>query len=143
MTFEPNKLTFEDGLRRIEKAISQAGGRFAKDRIITSRNAEVMRVVDLLKVENVPNGFKKWQLPVHLDGPSQFFISVAAPDVAVPTHSHDEGDGFRYIVGGSIIYDGQELVAGDWMFIPKGVPYDFKTGPFGSIFCYCYQCCCA
>jgi hypothetical protein len=61
----------------------------------------------------------------------------------VPKHSHDEGDGIRIIMSGSIIYDGHELSGGDWMFIPKGVAYDFKVGPMGAALCYCYCCCCA
>ena len=51
------------------------------------------------------------------------------PGTEVPEHSHDEGDGFRYIVSGSIIYNGQELLAaGDWMFIPKGKKIRYHGG---------------
>jgi hypothetical protein len=32
----------------------------------------------------------------------------------------------------SIIFDGRELTAGDWMHIPKGVRYSFKVGPKGA-----------
>lgn len=61
----------------------------------------------------------------------------------MPNHSHDEGDGFRFIVSGSILFDGRELHAGDWMFIPKGKTYSFKVGRSGVGICYCYACCCA
>lgn len=90
----------------------------------------------------IDNGFKKWQLPIILQD-SQLFISIGQPDINVPKHSHDEGDGIRFIMSGSIYYDGQELNAGDWMFIPKGKPYSMKIGPFGATMCYCYCCCCA
>ena len=45
-------------------------------------------------------------------------------------------------MSGSIIYKGNELVAGDWMYIPQGVKYSFKVGPNGARMGYCYQCCC-
>ena len=71
------------------------------------------------------------------------FISVGNPGTKVPRHIHKEGDGIRFIAGGSIIYNGQELVAGDWMFIPKGEAYEFQVGPYGATMGYCYACCCA
>ena len=69
--------------------------------------------MDALAIDNVPEGFRKWQLPVYLSEPSQLFISVAEPGVKVPEHAHEEGDGIRFIAGGSITYEGKELTAGD------------------------------
>nr|AYR06198.1 hypothetical protein [Renouxia sp.] len=37
-----------------------------------------------------------------------------------------------------ILFNGQELISGDWMYIPQGIPYLFKVGSFGDIMCYCY-----
>jgi quercetin dioxygenase-like cupin family protein len=82
-------------------------------------------------------------LPVYLANPSQLFLTIAAPETAAEEHSHDEGDGIRFITSGSIIYKGMELTAGDWMFIPKGEKYSFMTGRMGANMCYCYCCCCA
>lgn len=48
----------------------------------------------------------------------------------------------RFIVSGSVIYNGKELVGGDWMFVPKDVPYSLDVGPNEAIMCYCYPCCC-
>lgn len=140
--FQPNAMTFDQGLERIRAALANTGysGRGA---IVTSKDKAMREATRLLKVDNVPEGFTKYQLPVYMDGPTQLFISVGAPGVEVPEHSHDEGDGFRYIVSGSIVYNGQELTAGDWMFIPKGQKYSITIGDLGSIQCYCYQCCCA
>jgi hypothetical protein len=142
MAFKPNNLNFEQGIDRINAAIKKAGVKFA-NQIVTSRNPRVRKVADLLAVKNIPDGFKKWQLPVYMDGPSQMFLSIGAPDTNVPAHSHDEGDGLRVIIGGSIIYEGVELTEGDWMFIPKGKKYQFKVGRGGASMFYCYQCCCA
>jgi hypothetical protein len=139
--FNPNAATFEEGVKRVQQALEIVKFQ-VKDRIITSHDAAAIQLCNLLAVDTVPNGFKKWQLPFVFDK-SQLFISVSNPDVAVPEHSHDEGAGIRFIMSGSIYYDGKELKSGDWMYIPKGAKYAFRTGPFGASFCYCYQCCCA
>jgi len=139
--FNPNQVTFDQGLERIRHAVGRTGLRSGG--VVTSRRAEAQEAQKLLTVSNVPGGFRKWQLPVYLESPSQLFITEAEPNLSVPEHSHDEGDGIRFIAGGSIIYDGTELIAGDWMFIPAGASYSFKTGPMGALMCYCYCCCCA
>ena len=143
-SFDPNQLTFEEGLQRLKNLIQRTPG-FPKGKIVTSRDPAVRKSIESLNVTNVPDGFKKHQLPIFFEGGpgAQFFISVGNPDVEVPKHSHTEGDGFRFIATGSIIYEDVELTAGDWMFIPKGAPYSFRVGPAGATFCYCYQCCCA
>lgn len=141
--FNPNKLTFEEGVERIRAAAEKAGLDQTKE-ILTSRDEAVQEATRQLEVTNVPDsGFKKWQLPVFLDCRSQMFMTVAAPGIEAPEHSHDDGDGIRFIVSGSIHYNGQELTEGDWMFIPAGSRYSFQVGRFGACMCYCYCCCCA
>jgi hypothetical protein len=139
--FNPNQVTFDEGLTRIQKAVDRVG--LSRERVLTSRDPAVVEATRLLTVSAVPGGFRKWQLPVSLNAPSQLFITMAEPDVEVPAHAHEEGDGVRFIAGGSILYEGQELTAGDWMFIPRGHEYSFKVGPLGALMCYCYCCCCA
>jgi hypothetical protein len=139
--FNPNQVTFDEGVQRIRLAVEKAG--LDTRRVITSRDEDVLAAQRLLAVTAVPGGFTKWQLPVYLSSPSQLFISVGAANVEVPEHSHDEGDGIRFIASGSIIYQGKELTVGDWMFVPAGQKYSFKVGPFGATMCYCYCCCCA
>lgn len=141
MAFNPNQLTFADGLNRIAKAVDKVG-LSVSDRITTSRDPDVREAVIALKVTNVPSGFQKWQLPVSLSGASQMFLTAANPGASVPAHSHDEGNGIRFIISGSIIYDGKELTAGDWMFIPQGKKYSFQVGELGATMAYCYECCC-
>lgn len=142
--FKPNQLTFAEGIERIKAALEKTGAS-EKSRIITSRDAESGLLIDTLKVDNVPEGFVKYQLPVFMDNiPGvQFFMSIGAPGIKVGEHSHDEGDGMRFIASGSIIYEGTELTAGDWMFIPKGQRYSFDVGRQGAGMFYCYACCCA
>jgi hypothetical protein len=133
-------LTFEQGLDRIKKAVGKDFD--ITNRIVTSRDSGMGHLVTKLKVAGAPAGFEKWQLPVYLNGPSQLFISAAGPNVEVGEHSHDAGDGVRFMVSGSILFEGKELTAGDWMFIPKGKKYAFKVGAVGACMCYCYCCCC-
>jgi len=131
---------FEESLKRIRAAAQKVG--IQLNRVITSQDDQAVEAQKLLIVTGLPRGFTEWQLPVWLDRPSELFITLAAPNTAVPEHSHDAGDGIRFIAGGSIIYDGRELTAGDWLYIPAGVKYSFKVGPLGATMCYCY-CCCA
>jgi quercetin dioxygenase-like cupin family protein len=140
--FNPNEVSFEEGLARIREAAKRS--KLSVDRkVVSSRDRAAQQAQRLLEVSNVPGGFRKWQLPVHLAEPAQLFVTVAEPDIEVPEHSHDEGDGIRFIASGSIIYNGKELTTGDWMFIPAGASYSFRVGPMGAVMCYCYCCCCA
>lgn len=139
--FDPNQLSFDDGIRRINQAVRELA--FPKNEIVTSRDPVAERAREVLAVANVPGGFVKWQLPVWLEKASQLFITVAEPDIEVPEHSHDEGDGIRFIASGSILFRDRVLAPGDWMFVPAGVRYRFKVGPTGAVMCYCYCCCCA
>jgi hypothetical protein len=140
--FDPNQITFDEGLDRIKRGAKESKAKL-EGRIVTSRDEDVRKVTRLLQVDNVPDGVHKWQLPVSLNAPSQMFISTAAALTKVPSHSHRDGDGIRFIVAGSIIYNNVELTAGDWMFIPKGKEYSFEVGRLGATMCYCYCCSCA
>ena len=140
--FDPNRLTFAQCLERMREAVDKVGAPIDGS-ILTSRDEAAVALRTALRIDNVPEGFEKYQLPVYLDGASQMFVTLAQPGLRVPEHSHDDGDGIRFIAGGSIIYEGKELTAGDWMFIPKGQRYSFEVGPQGAIMCYCYRCCCA
>lgn len=136
-----NELTFQQGLKRIVEENKKAGFDYSRQ-ITTSQDKEAKSAVDGLKFPYVPDGFTKFQLPFALNSPTQMFISVGAPGTKVPEHSHDEGDGVRFIVNGSIKYNGKELKTGDWMYVPKGKKYSFEVGPLGATFFYCYECCC-
>jgi len=141
--FKPNSCTFEDGINRINSAVTASKLKTSlKDKISTSQDADLKDLLDSLAVTNIPDNFQKWQLPFYFDR-AQFYISVGNPGSIVPEHSHNDGDGIRYIVSGSIEYNGKSLTTGDWMYIPKGIKYSFSVGKLGVTMCYCYQCCCA
>jgi hypothetical protein len=140
-TFEPTHIDFAEGKKRIEEALAKVGLNM-RSQILTSRDKDAVTLCNLLGVpqEQLPAGFTKWQLPFYLDG-GQFFITATAPNAEVGEHSHDD-DGVRFIMSGSVYYDGIELNSGDWMYIPKNMRYSLKVGPLGVSMCYCYCCCC-
>ncbi len=81
--FNPKKhISFSEGARKVNEALKEVEVDI-RSRIFTSRDKEAIQLVNLLKVENIPNGFKKWQLPIVLEN-SQLFISIGQPDVDVP-----------------------------------------------------------
>jgi len=138
--FKSTHIPFDDGVKRIQNALSEVRYKIGS-RILTSRDADAVKLCNLLAIDSgLPKGMTKWQLPFHLEG-GQFFITTAQPGVEVGEHSHEE-DGVRFIISGSIVYDGIELSAGDWMFLPKDARYSFKVGTLGATMCYSYQCCC-
>lgn len=138
--FKPNRLTFEQGLDRIKDAVKKAGSD-PKQAILTSRDELGVNLQKSLQVNNVPEGFTKYQLPFNLER-TQMYITSAPANSKVPEHSHD-GDGLRFIASGSINYNGKVLSSGDWMFVPAGKQYSFEVGPLGAMMFYCYQCSCA
>jgi hypothetical protein len=138
--FDPNQATFNEGALRAERA-ARALKADLKTQIVTSKDAVAVKLKTALPIRNVPDGFEKWQLPFVFDK-GLFFITHARPGTKAAEHSHNEGDGIRFIVAGSIKYKDHELTAGDWMFIPAGVPYSFSVGAHGASMCYCYCCCC-
>ncbi|WP_339164313.1 hypothetical protein [Methylobacterium bullatum] len=141
MAFNPNQKTLAACIAEIKNMQSSRG--YKINSIFTSKDVKDIWNDKELNVSNVPGGFNKIMLPFFLDGGATFYVSAAGPNVKVPKHSHDEGAGVRFIVSGSILYNGIELVEGDWMFLPAGSPYEFDVGPHGVTMFYCYQCCCA
>jgi hypothetical protein len=138
--FDPNRHSFQACIARIEKAIKAARLKTAR-RIVTSKDKGIPDIMGgALKVTNVPKGFMKWQLPVYMKEPTHLFVSVAQPGAKSPVHSHNDGDGLRFIATGSIRYGDKELSAGDWMYIPARAKYSFQTGPVGAVMFYCYSC---
>jgi hypothetical protein len=145
--FDPNRNSFAFCVERIQDAVRRVGLQADKaglqhgGRVITSRDENAVQLTRELEVGNVPDGFTKWQLPFFLNEPAHMFMTVAQPGAEAPSHSHDEGTlGIRLIVSGSIIHEGKELTAGDWMVIPAGTRYSFRAGQLGAVMFYCYQC---
>jgi len=140
-SFDPNRESLFRCIARLED-LARDGGLSTK-KILTSKDVEKAGLDDKLNITNIPSGFKKSMLPVFLEKASTFYISHGEAGTEVPEHSHDEGDGLRVILSGSIRYGDSELKEGDWMFLPAGQKYSFSVGERGVTMFYCYSCCCA
>jgi len=141
MAFNPNETTLKEGLELVNKLQKEL--QIDKTKIFTSKDVPNLYKHKTAQVTNVPPGFNKIILPFSTTKEATFYISSGAPNAQVPTHSHEEGEGIRFIVSGSIIFQGKELTEGDWMFMPARASYDFQVGPRGVTICYCYCCSCA
>ena len=139
--FDPNRISLAACIARIEQEQEKVG--IANKPIITSQDDEIRKLHDEMRVTNIPGGFEKNRLPVFLDKASTMYISRGSPNTVVPRHAHEEGAGMRFIIDGSIEFDGRKLGQGDWMFMRPGAVYEFTVGPQGVVMCYCYSCCCA
>lgn len=133
--------SFEAGKADFKKAMDQAG-LDPNAQVLTSKDEAAVRSMDYLKVKNVPTGFTKVQLPFAQEQPTNFYSTVGQPNAVVERHAHELGSGFRFLVKGSLVIDGKTLVAGDWMFIPKGIPYSYVVGSEGVEMMAGYECCC-
>ena len=137
--WDPNKTSFEKGRPYVELQLKRA--RLNPDaQILTSRDPKAKKAQSLLKTLNSPPGFQKWQLPFSFFHPTNVYVASGKPGATVPSHSHDEGAGMRFIIQGSLTIHGKRLGPGDWMYIPKGLPYSFKVGPKGVRFVAKYEC---
>jgi quercetin dioxygenase-like cupin family protein len=133
-TFEPHEMDLETGQQRLQAALSEAGLDLNRG-IITSRDPQVQKIREKLRIERGPGGGDLWQLPVILRN-ALIFLSVHQPNATVPEHQHAAGTVFRMVISGSIISGGTELTAGEWMYVPKGQPYSFQAGSQGATLLY-------
>jgi quercetin dioxygenase-like cupin family protein len=132
--FVPQELSFEQGSERIHGALRKAKLDM-ENTIVTSRDPWAAQMREELRMTNQPSGVEMWQLPVVLNQ-SLLFMQVLAPGAEVPQHAHVRSAVFRLVISGSIVYDGKELKAGDWMYVPQGQSYSFAAGSAGATVMY-------
>jgi hypothetical protein len=102
---------------------------------ITSFDEKARTAQDLLRVDTpFGSGIRKWQLPVNMIE-MRVYETVFPPNSVVKPHLHpintldDPGGSLRIVVKGSITYNAKIFKAGDWFFVPNGVPYTFTSAP--------------
>jgi hypothetical protein len=132
--FVPQELSFEQGSERMRKALQKANVDI-ENTIVTSRDEWAAQMREELRMANQPSGVAMWQLPVVLNR-SLLFLQVLEPAAVVPEHEHVRGAVFRLVISGSIVYNGLELKAGDWMYVPQGQSYSFAAGSGGATVMY-------
>lgn len=126
--WEPDDSTVEGpgAIGRIKAALEKHGVAI-EGVVVTSRHPRMNLVRHELMRANMPPGIMSWQLPVFGTGPVFTFITVASPGAVVPEHTHQRPL-LRMVISGTLIFEGIELGPGDWMYVPKGVPYSYSAG---------------
>lgn len=122
---DDSRVEGQTGIDRIREALRRHNFT-TEGRVVTSRDPGMDLIRLDLRRERSPAGFEQWQLPVFGEGPAFPFLTSASPGAVVPEHSHKR-DLFRIVISGSIIVNGVELKPGDWMYVPKGVPYSYSA----------------
>lgn len=142
--WKPDEALFErvdgvpKGVLNVREALEAAG--LDTNKIITSRNPALRTVKDRLRSNLMPTGFEQYQLPIPLRGEDTLcFITTGQPNAAFPEHRHAKSDGLRVVISGSISYEGIELTAGDWMYVPRGASYSFVAGTSGCTLFHGYK----
>ncbi len=104
-----------------------------KPSVVTSHDSIEAKSKELLKLDTpFGSGIEKWQLPIDMM-PVRVAKTIFPKGSVVESHVHpestekDPGGGLRMIATGSVKYDGKIFKAGDWFFVPNGVPYEFTT----------------
>jgi hypothetical protein len=129
------------GVKRVNDAL-KANKIKLGNRIVTSREPEIIKLTEELRRTTLPQGFQQWQLPIVLgkgNRPVMSFITFGEPNAEIPNHKHKNDSLLRIVLSGAIIYKGQELTTGDWMYVPTGLPYSFKVGRFGCLLMHVYN----
>lgn len=93
---------------------------------------------DRLEFEQIADGFKQTQIPMHNSNGAAFVVTVADPNSEFPEHKHSDVSVFRFVVSGEIKCGANWLKQGDWMFVPKGVAYSLLSGPTGAMLLHGY-----
>ena len=130
---------------------------FSQDEVLTSHDFELNKrkfdsktiadkgLIDPQFSSEMPSNdtIEKVILPFYFMEGSAFAMVTGAPNVVVKEHSHSKGF-LRIITIGEYTFTGLpkgdiKLKIGDWIYIPAGQKYGYKTGPNGGGggCCYC------
>jgi hypothetical protein len=129
------------GVQRVKRVLENLGIDPRK-KIYTSRDPEIRAATSELWVEGLPPGFKQMQIPtlMGMDGePILVFMTIGEPNAKLPPHRHQKDSLLRFVISGSIFFGKVELVAGDWMSVPKGKQYSYTVGPLGAVTMHLYD----
>lgn len=108
---------------------------FSIDSVVTSFDEIAERAKTELRVgAPFASEVAKWQLPIDVPG-FRTMITTFPPGTTVLPHVHAildpevKSGALRIVTNGSINFEGQKYLPGDWFYIPNGVPYSFTTDP--------------
>lgn len=66
------------------------------------------------------------EIPVDFASIQRFYIKKFKKGLKTPKHVHDSPS-FRYVLSGKIKINSKTYSPGDWVFVPRGVPYSFEA----------------
>jgi hypothetical protein len=76
-------------------------------------------------------------MPGAATGAGRFFqwMSRIDPNTTIPGHKHplEKLGDMKVVITGSLTFQGRELSAGDWLWVPSGEAYTFSSGDRGAI----------
>jgi len=121
--------------------IASIAGNFPESRVLCSRDARVVAawptLTDLIPAEfpGVTRHFLPLAPPMPSDGTGRFsaYTSRLAGGATVAEHSLTGSDhALKVVISGSIVFRGQTLTAGDWLWIAGGESYTYTAESFGA-----------
>lgn len=125
------------GIRRVRDALREAG--VPESGITLSTDEAVRKAAQRLVSSHVPAGFSQHQIPAILAGSdTMHFLTRAEPHADFPEHVHQDDDGLRLVIAGSITFRGTVLGPGDWFHVPRGEAYAFTAGDEGCLLYHVY-----
>ncbi|MFN8140452.1 MAG: hypothetical protein U0R49_11705 [Fimbriimonadales bacterium] len=101
------------------------------DRIVTSKDIVLDSEHFALQTAPGDSKFREWQLPVLVHAAAELCLRVIPAECVFVEASH-HADVLLLIAAGSLELDGQELQAGDWIYIPRTDSVKVKTGIEGG-----------
>lgn len=127
---EAIKVLTAGGLRSTKRELEELG---IKPSIVSSHSVIESEAKKVLKLDTpFGSGTEKWQLPIDMM-PIRVAKTIFPKNTRVDDHVHPEstakapGGGLRIVTQGNITFQGRTYEAGDWFFVPNGVPYEFLT----------------
>ena len=123
------------GVSRVVKAAKTLGVDLTK-KVISSREQIGRLLMQKLRIKReVPKGLIRWQLPQAPDcRHALFFIDYLYPYTRIPKHQHKDNT-LHVVIFGSFVYETLEHTAGDWLYVPKKLPYSIISGAYGVLLC--------
>ncbi|MNP46422.1 hypothetical protein D3C76_1404190 [compost metagenome] len=96
------------------------------------------------QLQDFKNGINKVVFPVDISKFKILVLSQVIPQRLIKTHQHDDEPMFRYLISGSFKLNGETYMAGDWVVVPIGYPYEIYTETgYVTMAPYCMSCECA
>lgn len=120
----------EEYLIRLELVLGALGGGPMRE-VVSSRDVRLARFGGHLA--RLADEVQRWHPPFSGDDELLASVTVAGPGSDIGPTLHLDGDAVRFVLSGSVRFQGRELESGDWLLIPAGAGYRLRVGYRGVI----------